>query len=186
MQVNVVDADDFTSMDIDDLLVEEISFQQKEVIQSNCFRPFRSRSRGPHFGIGIDLNHARQKEAVAPRRLDYQPGDSGCILLRTQRYLLHFAHDRSTGVSNARAEKARKCQTVIHNGRIAQKTNIKSNFRFSDSRKRCWMRTLCQPTGRIKQSIDRLASDRQTTDSLEQARPTQLKGCGGAYGRLGK
>ena len=44
VQVDVVDADDFTSMDVNDLLIEQVALQKEEVFEARGVGPLRTRN----------------------------------------------------------------------------------------------------------------------------------------------
>src|SRR5205807_10546669 len=95
VQIDVVYPHDFAAMNIDDLLVQEIAFEEKEVIESRRLGPFGSWRGGAHLGVDTDLNHAGNQETITSGGLDYQPGNPGWIFLGTQSHFSHFACDRS-------------------------------------------------------------------------------------------
>jgi hypothetical protein len=120
MQIDVVDADHFASVDVDNLLVEQIALEEEKIFQSRGHGPLGSRYGSTHLHPRTDLNHARKKKAVAFCGLDYQTRDAIGVFLRPQSHFAHFSDHCATGVSNACPKQSRKGQRMIHQGRIPQ------------------------------------------------------------------
>ena len=51
MQVDVVHTNDFSSVDVDDLLIQQVALEKKKIVQGSCFRPFRCRRRSAHLRV---------------------------------------------------------------------------------------------------------------------------------------
>src|SRR5947209_15425505 len=51
MQIDVVHTNDFSSVDVDDLLIQQVALEKKEIVQGRCFRPFRCRRRSAHLRV---------------------------------------------------------------------------------------------------------------------------------------
>src|ERR1051326_4553166 len=104
MDINIIYANDLSAIDVDNLLVKQIPFEQEEIVQRVYIGPFSQRKRRAQLGIFVNLDHARREEALAVTRLDHQAGNKIRVLLRTKRDLTHAADESSARVSYSGAE----------------------------------------------------------------------------------
>jgi hypothetical protein len=109
LQVDIVDADDFASVNIDDLLIEEVAFEKEQ--------SFGAVGGGPVGGIGgcvnvaIDGGYGREgKNAVAGFGFDDVRGDAVAVFLRGESDFAHVSGCRAGRVIHRGAEKLGKRQ----------------------------------------------------------------------------
>jgi hypothetical protein len=109
LQVDVVDADDFASMNVDDLLIEKIPFQQEQAFGTVGERPVRG--IGQSVNTGVNSGDRREgKHAVAGFRFDDERGDAVAVFLRCESDLAHASASRARWVIDGGTEKLGKGQ----------------------------------------------------------------------------
>ena len=99
-QVDVVHANNFSPVDVDDLLIEKIAFQQKVAFHSIRQRPL-ARSGGRSNATRDPQNRLKRHDSISGFCLDDERRDPGTVLLRSE---CNFAHASS------------RARRVIHGG----------------------------------------------------------------------
>ncbi len=96
-QVDVVDADYLAPVDVDDLLIEQIAFQQEQTFGAVRGGPVSRVGRAPH--SAIDAGYGCEREHAIPRLgFHDERRDAGAILLRGQGDLAHTSAGRARRV----------------------------------------------------------------------------------------
>ena len=109
LKVDVIDTDDFASIDVDDLLIEEIAFEQEQAFGAVGGRPIRGICGGVNIGIdGGDSGEG--KNAVAGFGFDNEGGDAITVFLRGESDFAHTSGRRAGRVIDRGAEKLGKRQ----------------------------------------------------------------------------
>ncbi len=109
LQVDVVHANDFASVNVDDLLIEKIAFEQEEAFSAVGERPLG----GIGGGVNVRVNGGdggEGKDAVSGFRLDDERGDAVAVFLRGESDLAHASTSGARRVIDGGAEKLGKRQ----------------------------------------------------------------------------
>ena len=108
VKVNVVDADDFAAVDINDLLVEEITLQQQQTLGAGKGGPFGGPGARLDDAVdGVNLGDAEQA-VPAGTGADDQAGEADGIVLGRERDLAHTSGECAGGVENRRFQELGK------------------------------------------------------------------------------
>jgi hypothetical protein len=108
VQVNVVDTDDFSSKNIDHLLVEQITAQQEQTLPGLSQQPFCR--GGPSSNAAIDGGYgAKRQQAVAGLGSNNQ-GDASMIFLGSQSQFPNAPAAAASKVENRFAQQFRECE----------------------------------------------------------------------------
>jgi hypothetical protein len=109
LEVDVVDANDFAAVNVDDLLIEEVAFEEEEA--------FRAVGGGPVGGIGGGVNvgvdggdGGEGKDAVAGFGFDDEGSDAVAVFLRSESDFAHASGSRAGRVIHGATEKLGKRQ----------------------------------------------------------------------------
>src|SRR5208282_4169718 len=103
MKIDVIYAHYFAAVNVDDLLIEQISTEQQKPFGAIGRAPFRSRRGGAN--AAVDGGNGRQgQDPITRRGLDNEEGDTGAVFLRGEGHLAHPAASRARGVVNGRAQ----------------------------------------------------------------------------------
>jgi hypothetical protein len=109
LEVNVVDADDFTAVNVDDLLIEEIALEEEQAFGAVGSGPVRG--VGGSVNVGVDCGDGGEgKNAVAGFGFDDEGGDAIAVFLRSEGDFAHMSGGRAGRVVDGGAEKLGKRQ----------------------------------------------------------------------------
>ena len=115
LQVDIVDPHDFASINVDDLLIEEIAFEKEQAFGAVGGGPIRGIGGGVN--VGVDSGDGGEgKNAVAGFGFNDERGDAVAVFLRSERDFAHTPSRRAGRVIDRRAEKLGKRQRS-HPGR---------------------------------------------------------------------
>src|SRR5258706_13347 len=117
-EVDVVHADDFASINIDDLLIEEIAFEQEQTFGAVGERPVRG--IGGSVDVGVDGGDGREgKYTVAGFGFNDERGDSVAVFLRSESDFADLSPGHAGRVIDGGAENFGKRQHSHPRLRIA-------------------------------------------------------------------
>ena len=109
LKIDIVDADDFASVNVNDLLIEEIAFEQEQAFGAVGGRPVRGIGGGVNVGVnGGDGGEG--KYAVAGFGFNDERCDAVAVFLRSKSDFAHTSRGRSRRVVDGGAEKLGKRQ----------------------------------------------------------------------------
>ena len=109
VDVNVVDPHNLASVDVNDLLVEQVALQQEHAFTTGVRDPLRSGGSNPQAAID-QAERLGGQQTVAVAGFHHKARDLTGILLRHQRDFAHFAGGRSGVVDYRRANQVGKCE----------------------------------------------------------------------------
>ena len=127
MKFDIVDADDLASVNVDDLLIEEIAFEKEESFGAVGGGPVGGIGRGVN--VGVDGGDGGEgKNAVAGFGFDDEGGYAVAVFLRRQRDFAHMSGCRAGRVIHRGAEKFGKRQrssSRVENSGVLQEREMK-------------------------------------------------------------
>ena len=115
VELDVVDADDLASVNVDDLLIEEIAFEEEQAFGAIRSGPIRGIGGGVDIGVNSG-DGGEGKYAVAGFGFDNERGDAVTIFLRGESDFAHVSGRRAGRVIDRGAEEFGKRQRS-HPGR---------------------------------------------------------------------
>ena len=107
LQVNIIHADYFSPIDVDNLLVKQIALQQEQTFGPVDGGPLRHHGRGAYAAIDR-RNCGERQDAVAGFSLDDQGRYPGTVLLGSERHLAHTPAGRARRVIHRGAQQFSK------------------------------------------------------------------------------
>jgi len=106
-ELDVVDAHDLASVDVDDLLIEQIALQEQQAVGGGEALPLGHVGAGAHRGAG-GRDGAGREHPLTVGGLDDQKRDAGRVVLRRDRDLAHPSTHDAGGVAHGSAEQFRE------------------------------------------------------------------------------
>ena len=109
LQIDIVDTDYLSSVNVDDLLVKEVSFKKKLAFGAVGGEPVRRSGGGVNAGVD-SRNSGEGKDAVTGFGFNDERGDAVSIFLRSDSNFAHLSPSRTRRVIDGGAQKLGKRQ----------------------------------------------------------------------------
>ncbi len=113
-EVDVIHADHLAAVDVNDLLVHQVTFEQQESFRTVQRLPLAGRRTRLHQHVADRAHIPRMQHAIPTGGADNQCGKMRGIILWGKGYFAHSSGERARGIDHGRTQQLRKCEIRHH------------------------------------------------------------------------
>ena len=122
-QLNVIDADDLAPVHVDNLLVEQIAFQQQHAFAAGILGQIGGAGRGVHATVDAAQQFGAD-DTISARSADDEGGDANGVILGDERNFAHASQLSGVGVIDGEAQQIGKCK--CRHGNLVRNLNTRT------------------------------------------------------------